>query len=209
MKVNRELFNVVSLLVGCLIWLAGCSAPVETYAERIENCLANATLIEFDVEGSDRKGFSHDVEPECLIGVTLPEFEGTDLAGNPIGPGNIRGKVNVINFWFTTCKPCIAEIPSLNALAKKYDGGGVNFLAIARDSADRVNTFLDEHPFDFTIIPNGKDLIADGFQLMWGYPFTMITDRNNTLVGTIRAGQHSPELAVKEIESVLVRYLGQ
>ena len=47
------------------------------------------------------------------------DFNATDLEGNEYSLSNLKGKIRVLNFWFTTCKPCVEEIPALNELVKK------------------------------------------------------------------------------------------
>ena len=47
------------------------------------------------------------IDNSDLIGKKVPEFKFTDLNGNEISTENTKGKVVVLNFWFTGCKPCI------------------------------------------------------------------------------------------------------
>ena len=49
------------------------------------------------------------------------------MGKNRIRTKDLKGKINVINFWFMKCAPCIAEIPALNTLVKKYKGKDINF----------------------------------------------------------------------------------
>lgn len=184
------------------------SLELEAYSDRVAACLENAKGLEFEIVGSDKKGVSHNVKADCLVGAKLPEFETIDMDNNTISSDNIKGKINVLNFWFINCAPCIAEIPSLNILFEKYKTDEINFLAIGRDNPNEIKKFLTKHPFHFTIIPNGNDLIKNKFHLMWGYPFTMITDSENRIIKVIEAADGQGDLTnavIDEIESVIIR----
>ncbi len=206
MKTNYKLLWL--LLCGLMLplFMTSCQEQEESYEERISNCLENAKGIEFEIPESDKKGMNHFAEPECLLGVRLPDFETKDIEGNTINTTNIKGKINVMNFWFIKCAPCIAEIPYLNTLVGKYDPDKVNFLAFAKDSSSQVQSFLKQRPFDFRIIPDETGIIENDFQLGWGYPFTIITDKENIIIGAIEAHsakEFSPEAIIDKIESIL------
>lgn len=78
----------------------------------------------------------------------------TDLNGNMITPADLKGKVVVINYWFTGCKPCIMEIPELNEIVKTFENQNVVFLAFANEIEPKVNAFIENKPFHYNIIPN-------------------------------------------------------
>lgn len=86
-----------------------------------------------------------------------PDFEVTDINGNLINSKELRGKVVVFNFWFTTCGPCIGEMPELNQLVDEF-AGDVRFLAFTFDPEDRVKSFLDKHDFRYEIVANENKL---------------------------------------------------
>jgi peroxiredoxin len=86
-----------------------------------------------------------------------PEFEVTDIDGNLINSEKLRGKVVVLNFWFTGCSPCIGEMPELNKLVDDFSGD-VRFLAFTYNSEDQVNKFLASHEFKYEIVANESQL---------------------------------------------------
>ena len=57
-----------------------------------------------------------------LEGCLLPDFIAETIDGEILNSADLRGKVLVLNFWFTSCPPCIAELPGLNRLVDEYDG---------------------------------------------------------------------------------------
>lgn len=206
---KKILISSTSLLIlaftGLFIFNS-CVLRQETYQHRAAKCFKAADKIEFTIEGSDKKriGIAGNADPSCILGVPLPEFEIADIDNNGIRTKDLKGKINIINFWFKACAPCVAEIPDLNILFKKYKSKEINFLAVSWDSASasEIVNFLKTHPFDFTLIPNGSDLCKKKFQLMWGAPFTIITNKENVIIGAI-VGRDSSGYMINRIESIL------
>ena len=94
---------------------------------------------------------------EKMIGKMLPEFSLKNLKGRLIHSSELIGKPTVINMWFTTCPPCIAEIPDLNKIKLANSNSEVQFIAITYESANKVNKFLETKQFNFQHIINAKD----------------------------------------------------
>ena len=57
-------------------------------------------------------------------GQTAPYFEIKTDSGRTLTPKDFGGKLLVLNFWATWCPPCVAETPSLNAMAEQVEGAG-------------------------------------------------------------------------------------
>jgi len=90
-------------------------------------------------------------------GKKAPDFEVTDLQGKTYKLSELNDKTIVLNFWFTSCKPCMVEIPELNELVK--ENKNVIFLGLATDKEEKIKPFLKIHPFNYRIIPNAKDIV--------------------------------------------------
>ena len=105
-----------------------------------------------------------------------PEFAFKDLNGKLYSLADLKGKIVVLNFWFTQCGGCINEMPDLNALKHNYPGKDVVFLAITHDDNAKVNTFLTKHKFAYTILPNAKQACAD-YDIP-DYPTSIVIDRS-------------------------------
>ena len=103
-------------------------------------------------------------------GKPLPPFSLQDLQGKSISSQSLRGKPLVINMWFTTCGPCIAEMPTLNRIQREHAGSGVVFLAMTFDSPQKVQAFLRQQPFTFRHIAGATQYCR---QFETGYPFTI------------------------------------
>ena len=123
----------------------------------------------------------------------FPAFEGKDLNGNPVKSDDLFSKnaVTVVNFWFTTCNPCVGELSELDALNKELAEKGGSLIG--------VNTFTLDG--DETAISEAKDVLAkkgatyqnvyfasDGeagkfTTNIFAYPTTYVVDRNGNIVG--------------------------
>ena len=79
-----------------------------------------------------------------LVGAPAPEIALKDLQGQEVRLSDLRGKIVLLNFWATWCKPCREEMPSMEVLHKNFAKDGLVVLAV---SIDRVTTSKDIPPF--------------------------------------------------------------
>ena len=108
-------------------------------------------------------------------GKKFDAFKAYDMNGNLVDTKPLKGKVLVINFWFTTCPPCKAERPYLNQMVDDYKSdSNVVFIAVALDQKEVLQPYLKEHEFKYNVIPEGKK-IADSYSIS-GYPTQVIVD---------------------------------
>jgi thiol-disulfide isomerase/thioredoxin len=110
------------------------------------------------------------------VGKIIPPFNYTDIRGNEISSESLRGKAIVLNFWSTSCAPCIKEIPELNKLTEKYDAENVKFIApaVLTDREMLINQFLSQKPFLYDIvIVNADDFVISS------YPTHVIINQNH------------------------------
>jgi len=83
-------------------------------------------------------------------GGTTPPLELKDAAGGSHRLQDYRGKVVLINFWATWCRPCREEMPSIGQLKKKLANRPFVVLAVNVDEPEsRIRKFLDQTPLDF------------------------------------------------------------
>ena len=126
----------------------------------------NKTIYKYKLKGESVAVTQNANEYESLINKPLPEFSFKDIDGNAIESKNLIGKPLVINMWFTTCAPCIAEMPELNRIKK--ENPDINFIAITFDNNEKVKNFLKKKTFNFIQIANQKaycDLFTKRFPI--------------------------------------------
>lgn len=109
---------------------------------------------------------------------SLPPFALTDLDGKPVLSQNLAGKRVHINFWSTSCKPCLEEFSELNQL-KAEAGDDIIFLAMAPEEVDKVRRTVQRRPLAYTIIPNAGNYMT---QLgVTAYPKNFFVDRSGII----------------------------
>ena len=135
----------------------------------------------------------------------FPSFQGKDLDGKEVNSSDLfaNNTVTVVNFWFTTCKPCVGELGDLEALNKT--------LAEKGGSVVGINSFTLDG--DKTAISEAKDILAKKgvtYQNVWfasnseagkftsglySYPTTYVVDKNGQIVGQVVGAITSDEQA--------------
>jgi len=114
-----------------------------------------------------------------LKGIPFPPFNWTDINGNKLSADGLRGKTVVLNFWHTSCIPCIAEMPLLNELVKQYKEKNVVFISSTPNSPEELKGFLTKVPFQYTHVPATEPRsIFDPFP---GWPIHIVMDGEGTI----------------------------
>ena len=123
------------------------------------------------------------------INTPAPDFTLKDLNGNKITLSNYRGKVVILNFWSTTCGPCLAEIPSLVTLQREFKNQGLVILGIALDPSEGpVHESVARLKIEYaTLMDSNKDVYFDTYGL-FGQPISIIVDRNSMVREKIIGG---------------------
>ena len=84
------------------------------------------------------------------VGRSMPNFTVETLSGRKVSLESLRGKNVVINWWATSCAPCIAEMPGLNKLVAEYgDRNDIVFLAIAWNTKEELKRFFKAYDFAY------------------------------------------------------------
>jgi peroxiredoxin len=110
-------------------------------------------------------------------GTAAPDFSLTDINGKTYTLAGLKGKTVIMNFWFTSCAPCLQEIPDLNTLVDKYkDDKSVVFIAVTYVAAPEVKQFLTKKPFKFNIVADQGEFIKK--LGITGYPTSLVIDKN-------------------------------
>ena len=123
----------------------------------------------------------------------FPAFEGKDLDGNPVKSDDLfsGNAVTVVNFWFTTCNPCVGELAELDALNKELaeKGGsliGVNTFTLDGDEAaiSEAKDVLAKKGATYQNVYFDSDGEAGKFTTnIFAYPTTYVVDRSGNIVG--------------------------
>ena len=76
----------------------------------------------------------------------------TSLSNSPINWDQYQGKTVFLNFWATWCKPCLQEMPSIEAAIKKLENENIVFLFASDEASDQIENFKRAHPFNFNYV---------------------------------------------------------
>ena len=143
----------------------------------------------------------------------FPSFEGKDLDGNEVKSDELfsANAVTVVNFWFTTCSPCVGELGELDALNKELADKGGALIG--------VNAFTLDG--DETAIADAKDVLAKKgatYQNVYfdsdgeagkftanilAYPTTYVIDRNGNIVGEPIVGAITEKNQAETLQSLI------
>ncbi len=145
-------------------------------------------------------------EPAAALQIAkpAPDFTLIDIDGKKVQLSDFKGKVIVLNFWSTTCAPCVAEIPSLNSLYRDLKGNGLIVLGISLDrSVKPVKHLADKLHIAYPLLMDSQqDVYFDSYAL-FGQPISVIIDRTGIvqekLLGEV-------DWSSTKIRSKLLRY---
>jgi cytochrome c biogenesis protein CcmG/thiol:disulfide interchange protein DsbE len=127
-------------------------------------------------------GLRRSQEGPIQIGKAVPDFSLTTFNGQEFRLSELKGKVVVINFWASWCKPCEQEAPDMEAAWQLYKpGDDVVFLGVDYvDTEPEARAFMEKFGITY---PNGPDLrtkISQSFRIR-GVPETYIVDKQGKL----------------------------
>lgn len=151
-------------------------------------------------------GLSRSMRGSILIGDSVPEFKLTTFDGEAFSTRDFAGKVIVVNFWASWCKPCEAEARELEEAYQYYlPDEEVVFLGLAYvDTEPNSLAYLEKFGITY---PNGPDLRTEVSQMfrVSGVPETFIIDRE----GRLAYFKKGPFSSTDEILAVVDEVLGQ
>jgi thiol-disulfide isomerase/thioredoxin len=128
-----------------------------------------------------------------------PEFHVKLFDDTSVTYGNLQGKVTVIDFWGTWCKPCIAEIPDYSAFYRDYRDKGVIFMALAVDSgkAEKVREAAKRLSMDYPVGAPSKDELKTIGKIR-AYPTTWVISPSGEIVKEFLGVVPGKQMSIRE-----------
>ena len=116
-------------------------------------------------------------------GVPAPDFAGELLSGGQLGLESLRGSPVIVNFWATTCAPCIREMPALAEAAKVNKDEGLVVIGVNYgETVTMIQRFVDafDVDLDFPIMLDDRGEIGRLFKVVV-FPTTYFVDREGVI----------------------------
>ena len=195
---------------------------IENKLTELENKYPDIMQKSMDGDMSMPAGSDTSTPPDDGSMQKFPAFEGKDLDGNTVKSDELfsANAVTVVNFWFTTCNPCVGELAELDALNKELaeKGGsliGVNTFTLDGDEAaiSEAKDVLAKKGATYQNVYFDSDGEAGKFTTnIFAYPTTYVVDRSGNIVGEPIVGaiteKKQAETLQKLIEQALAADVG-
>ncbi|MBZ5715509.1 TlpA disulfide reductase family protein [Nannocystis pusilla] len=124
------------------------------------------------------------------VGTNALPFALKTADGKDISMASLRGKVVLLNFWGTWCKPCLKELPEFDRLIRHYKKQGAVLVAVATDTEpEKVLEFAKERKISAKLVLGGEEL-AKKYDSP-NFPFSFVVDDKGTIRGSYRS--YKPE----------------
>ena len=139
--------------------------------------------------------------PDCLP----PELTFLDTNNEAHPPEALKGKVVVVNFWATWCKPCNKEIPAFNRVFTSYKTKGVEMFGVVTEDipSPQLLNFASDHEMTYPIV-RLDDTLARHFGVPSSIPTTYIYDKRGN-----RRVNHLGALEDSELQNILDQLLAE
>jgi len=128
------------------------------------------------------------------VGMEAEDFQLTDLDGKPNSLSQYRGKIVLLNFWATWCKPCTTEMPAMQASFDKLRDQGFVVLAINELEDDaKVREHIKTYGHTFTVLMDPDNQVANQFGV-YGLPVSVFIDQQGKVQEYIKGGLLTEQL---------------
>jgi peroxiredoxin len=122
------------------------------------------------------------------VGMPAEDFRLTDLEGKQQSLSQYRGKIVLVNFWATWCKPCTTEMPAMQTSYDKLRDKGFVVLAVNELEDDaKVRDHIKQHGHTFPVLMDRDNKVANQFGV-FGLPVSVFIDEKGVVQEYIKGG---------------------
>lgn len=142
----------------------------------------------------------------CDSPVTAPDVAYTLLDGTAGRTAALRGQVVLVNFWATSCAPCVRAMPALVATHRQFAARGLRTLAVAmqHDAPAAVSHFAQTRQLPFDVVIDNTGAVARAFGGVRATPTTFVIDKRGAI-----ALHSQGEANATRLHALLARLLAQ
>jgi peroxiredoxin len=166
--------GAAALLVSTVVWAPACGGARGGSATGPE--ATSASLGPGD-GGASQGGSSK--------GGRAPDFTLPTLDGKNVSLSDYSGKVVLLDFWSTTCDPCMTEMPHLVALYEKHKAAGFVVLAVSADGPEtraQVSSVAHDKGMTFPVLLDEETSVIARYNPKKDMPFSALVDRSGNIV---------------------------
>ena len=120
---------------------------------------------------------SESAEPESGP-AHLPPLDALALDGRRIRNTDLAGRPTLLTFFFSTCVPCIKEVPALNEFRRRHPG--MNFLAVTFDAAEEARAFVNQRKLDWPVVADARPFMDAA--AVRGYPAYLLVAPDGRII---------------------------
>ena len=133
------------------------------------------------------------------IGNLAPDFSLKDINDKVWKLSDFRGKIVIVNFWFTTCVPCNEEMPYLQGIQASDDWSDVKIFAINyKETEQAVRSFLQDNPqYEFTVLLDPDGAVNERYDVST-WPTTFFIDAEG-IIQKIQTGSFPSQTAIENV----------
>lgn len=136
------------------------------------------------------------------VGTTAEDFQLTDLGGKQQSLSQYRGKVVLVNFWATWCKPCTTEMPAMQAVYDKLQDRGFVVLAVNElEDEQKVREHIRQHGHTFPVLLDRDNKVANQFGV-FGLPVSVFIDEKGVVQEYIKGGLLTEQIILDTVARI-------
>jgi len=136
------------------------------------------------------------------VGMQAEDFRLPDLAGKEQSLSQYRGKIVLLNFWATWCKPCTTEMPAMQTMYDKLRDKGFVVLAVNELEDDaRVREHIKQYGHTFPVLMDHDNKVANQFGVV-GLPVTVFIDQEGRVQEYIKGGLLTEEKIYQTVQRI-------
>ncbi|MDH4327923.1 MAG: TlpA family protein disulfide reductase [Nitrospira sp.] len=140
-----------------------------------------------------------------VVGTPAEDFRLVDLEGKQQSLSQYRGKVVLVNFWATWCKPCTTEMPAMQTTYDKLRDKGFVVLAINELEDDaKVREHIKQHGHTFPVLMDRENKVANQFGV-FGLPVSVFIDEKGVVQEYIKGGLLTEQLILDVVAKIQKR----
>jgi peroxiredoxin len=136
------------------------------------------------------------------VGTPAEDFQLPNLSGTIQRLSDYRGKVVLLNFWATWCKPCTTEMPAMQACYDKLREKGFVVLAVNELEDDaKVREHIAQYKHTFPVLMDRDNKVANQFGV-FGLPVSVFIDERGIIQEYIKGGLLTEEKIIRTVERI-------